>query len=567
MNISTASSKQSIGSLLKAFLSVFILLMLGISGVADHAPAFAANPESSGKRQVAFIPFSIEIPGSYTYLRNGLTSVLASRLATRANIIALPQNATTDQMATALKSGNYTSFNQLLQQTGADYLFLGSLTAKGDQFELTGHVFSKMVGQTPKKFIQSMRSVDDAMTAIDAMAWDISGSVFGKPKPEEAISTTAKPSGSSAFQTAHPERAYRENLMSGNAMGLETGGKFEIVTSQRSKSMAIDLMDINAGDIDGDGTNEIVLLTSSELLVYRLIDSQYQKIASAKIPEHLRYHCLSFGDLNKNGILEMYISGSNGDTPTSLALEWNGRQFSKLFDYVGRYLKAFTPAKGSSLLLGQESPSANSGQEGIYQMNLDAGKGVIVGKQMSLPKGLQLFNIAIGDINGDNRQEVIAINNRNHLQVFDDTGALISSNGDQFGASSNHYGSIAAQSDEMKESTFISTRIVLDDLDRDGVSDVIVGKNRLQTVALMPNLRYFEGSSIAALKWTQGALAPMWETKKIANYTVNYQILHADKEGQQVQLVFAETENSFPFVFWKSTATFINTHTLKLTQP
>lgn len=564
--MSTLSSKRSIGSQLKAFLSVFTCLLLCISGAVVHSSVFAANPESSGKRQVAFIPFSIEIPGSYTYLRNGLTSVLASRLATRANIIALPQSAITEQMAAALKSGNYTSFNQLLQQTGADYLFLGSLTAKGDQFELTAHVFSKMAGQTPKKFVQSMRSVDDAMTAIDAMAWDISGSVFGKPKPEEAISTTSKPSGSSAFQTAHPERAYRENLMSGNAMGLETGGKFEIVTTQRSKSMALNLMDINAGDIDGDGTNEIVLLTSSELLIYRLIDNQYQKIASANIPEHLRYHCLSLGDLNKNGLLEMYISGSNGDTPTSLALEWNGRQFSKLFDYVGRYLKAFAPTKSSYLLLGQEA-AANSSQEAIYQMSLDAGKGVIVGKQMSLPKGLQLFNIAMGDINGDNRQEVIAINNRNHLQVFDDTGTLISSSSDQFGASSNYYGSIAAQSDEMKDTTFISTRIILDDLDRDGVKDVIVGKNRLQSVALMPNLRYFEGSSIAALKWTQGALAPMWETKKIANYTVNYQILHPEKESQQVQLVFAETENSFPFVFWKSSTIYLNTHTLKLTQP
>ena len=567
MNISSQSSTCWSGSLLKAFLPVFALLLLCLHGAAHSSLLLAATSEPANKRQVVFLPFSIEIPGSYTYLRNGLTSVLSSRLATRANIIALPQSATTDQMAAALKSGNYASFNQLLQQTGADYLFLGSLAAKGDQFEVTGHVFSKVAGQTPKKFTQAMRSVDDAMTAIDAMAWDISGSVFGKPKPEEIAATTSPSSGSAAFQTAHPERAYRENLMSGSATGLEAGGKFEIVTTQRSKGIALDLMDIDAGDLNGDGTSEIVLLTSSELLVYRLTDNQYQKIAAASIPGHLRYHCLSLADLNKNGRLEMYISGSNGDTPTSLALEWDGRQFAKLFDHVGYYLKAFNPAKGTALLLGQASQTTSGGKDGIYQMNLDSGKGVTVGKQMALPRELKLFNIAMGDINGDNRQEVVAINNRNHLQVYDDAGALLWSSSDQFGASSNYYGSIAAQSDEVKDTTFISTRIILDDLDKDGAKDIVVGKNRLQTVPLMPNLRYFEGSSIAALKWTQGALAPMWETKKIANYTVNYQVLHPDQDSKQIQLIFADTENSFPFVFWKSSSFYINTHTLKPAQP
>lgn len=567
MNISSQSSTCWSGSLLKAFLPVFALLLLCLHGAAHSSLLLAATSEPANKRQVVFLPFSIEIPGSYTYLRNGLTSVLSSRLATRANIIALPQSATTDQMAAALKSGNYASFNQLLQQTGADYLFLGSLAAKGDQFEVTGHVFSKVAGQTPKKFTQAMRSVDDAMTAIDAMAWDISGSVFGKPKPEEIAATTSPSSGSAAFQTAHPERAYRENLMSGSATGLEAGGKFEIVTTQRSKGIALDLMDIDAGDLNGDGTSEIVLLTSSELLVYRLTDNQYQKIAAASIPGHLRYHCLSLADLNKNGRLEMYISGSNGDTPTSLALEWDGRQFAKLFDHVGYYLKAFNPAKGTALLLGQASQTTGGGKDGIYQMNLDSGKGVTVGKQMALPRELKLFNIAMGDINGDNRQEVVAINNRNHLQVYDDAGALLWSSSDQFGASSNYYGSIAAQSDEVKDTTFISTRIILDDLDKDGAKDIVVGKNRLQTVPLMPNLRYFEGSSIAALKWTQGALAPMWETKKIANYTVNYQVLHPDQDSKQIQLIFADTENSFPFVFWKSSSFYINTHTLKPAQP
>ncbi len=67
----------------------------------------------------------------------------------------------------------------------------------------------------------------------------------------------AQAKGTAAFQTAHPERAYRESLFAGNLAGLEEGGHFELVASHRSRKMPMELMDMNAGDLDGDGTVEI----------------------------------------------------------------------------------------------------------------------------------------------------------------------------------------------------------------------------------------------------------------------------------------------------------------------
>lgn len=533
-----------------------------------------AKQETTAKRKVAFLPFAIEIPGSYTYLRNGLASVLASRLASRAGIVAIPQGSSTEQMASALKSGNYSSFSQLLRQSGADFLILGSLTAKGDQFELSTHVFSNNATQPPKKFNHTMRSVDDAMTAVDEMAWDISSSVFGKPKPEEVTARTSTPSGASSFQTTHPERAYRENMLAGSVGGLESGGRFEIVSTQRSKNLPLGLMDMNAGDLDGDGTDEIVLLTSNELILYHLSEGQYQKVGATSMPAQLRYHTLTLADLNKNGRLEMYVSGSNGNRATSLALEWDGKQFNKLFESREYYLNAITIPGAAPLLLGQTATDAlwseqaaiasERGGGDIYQMVLDEKKGVVPLKKLALPKGITLFNLVMGDINGDGKLETLAINNANRLQVFDAAGTLLWTSSDRYGASSNFFGSLAATSNETEQSIYISTRIIIADLDMDGVNDVLIGKNRLETVPMMPNLRYFEGSSLSALKWAQGALLPLWETKKIANYTVNYQVLHPKQGSNQIQLVFAEAENSFPFVFWKSPSTYLDSITLRV---
>ena len=234
-----------------ALTSIFVALFSVLAFSINPTSAFAKTAEPA-KPQVVFLPFTVEIPGSYAYLRNGLASMLASRLASRTDIAAVPQGASTEQMAKALKSGEYAAFSQQLRQSGADYLIMGSLTPKGDQFELTSYVFSNASGQAPKKFHKDVSIIDNAMTAVDEMAWEISGAVFGKAKPEESPQTK----NSAAFQTAHPERAYREGRFAGTASGLEVGGRFELTGSYRSKSIPSEVMDINAGDLIGDGVGE-----------------------------------------------------------------------------------------------------------------------------------------------------------------------------------------------------------------------------------------------------------------------------------------------------------------------
>ena len=185
------------------------------SGGPGALAAEAPEQTAPARRQVLFLPFSVDIPGSHAYLRNGLASMLASRLATRANIIAVPQGAATEQMAAALKAGNHEAFGQQLRQSGADYLVMGSLAPADESLLLTSYVFSKNAGQAPRKFSHTLPAVEGAMGAVDDLAWQISGTVFGKPRPEEAAAAPVQGKGTAAFQTAHPERAYRENLFAG----------------------------------------------------------------------------------------------------------------------------------------------------------------------------------------------------------------------------------------------------------------------------------------------------------------------------------------------------------------
>ena len=385
---------------LSAVTVVTVLLSLWTlcPGMASAAPKTKTSPPAAraaepAKPQVAFLPFTVEISGSYGHLRQGLASMLASRLAFRADIAAVPQGSATEQMAKSLKAGEYGAFNQQLRQSGADYLVIGSLTpGKGSQFELTCYVFANTSGQTPKKFQRDVAAVADAMTAIDELAWDISGSVFGKPRPEEA----APGKTSAAFQTEHPERAWLEGKFAGTAKGLEAGGRFELAASYRSKNLLSEVMDINAGDVDGDGKDEIVVLTKSSLIIYRHVDGQFHMAATIDLPNYLRYLSVTLADLNNNGLQEIYISGSNGTNPDSTALEWNGKKLTYLFQHVPYYLRAMKVPHEPAVLLGQTHLASELGGSDISLMQFDQQQGHVNRDQKrgyinGIPESLRRF--------------------------------------------------------------------------------------------------------------------------------------------------------------------------------
>lgn len=529
----------------------------------------AATPKSVPpvKAQVIILPFEVNIPGAYGYLRQGLASTLAGRLSVRANISAVAQGAASEQMAQALKTGDNTAFARRLEQSGAEYLIIGSLAPRGGQFELTGYVFSQTPNQAPKKFQQLFNTVDDAMGAVDELAWDISGKVFGKKKPEAATGT-AGTTGTAAFQTAHPERAYLEGLFSGLGAGLESGGQFELVSSNRSKQLPMELMDLNVADLDGDGKDEVVLLGRTALMIHHFDDGQFRMLATLDLPSHLRYHWISFADLDQNGLQEIYLSASNDrDQPDSSVLEWNGTKITTLSDHAGWYLQTVTTPGQPPLLLGQAALSQDFGGGAIFQMRFSSKKELAEEKRLELPQGANLPGLTVADITGDGRPETLLINNRNRLQVYSLGGALLWTSAETFGATDHFFGTLTSPNNaaDSEESTrYIPTRIVVADLDSDGTSDVLVCNNRLETVPFMANLRYFDGGSLVAMKWQNSGLTRLWETRKLTNTLVNYQVSPVRGRSGEYSIYFAEMETSYPFVFWSSPSTYLDMYTVRV---
>ena len=541
--------------------TALIAMMLCTYSNANEKP-----PTPKGSK-VLFMPFSVNVPGSYAYLENGLSSVLSSRLATRAKIQPIAGKSTGKQLADLLQSGQYSAFGKLLTKTNADYLIFGALDRQDTLFTLTSYVFQKAPGRGPVKFEESLASINQAMDAVDNMSWKISGQIFNNPKPVEGKAPDAT-DGVAAFHTAHPDRSYREGLLHNTMVGLGLGEQFELVTSHRSKRIHEDVKDINAVDIDGDGITEILLLTDSQLQLYRFEKNTFHTIGNIPLDRHLRLHSVTFADMDNNGIQELYISGNNGNRPSSAIVTWQGRKARVVQRNIPYYLRAVSLPGQSPILYGQTGTPTLPSDGAIYELQRNS-QGVFTQvKKISLPKGVQVYDFAVADITGDNTKETVLITPGNRLQVLNEAGSVMWTSNEQFGAGRNFFGTLSSnEKRSITVPTYIKSRIIIADMDKDGINDVLVGRNQAEHVRFMPRLRYFDGGSIMALTWKTNILTPLWETQKRPDYVINYQIAAAGKLPQDQNdflLFFSEAETSYPFAFWQTNSATLNSYRLRL---
>lgn len=526
--------------------------------------ALAMESAGQQQRRVVFLPFTIEVEQAPAHLRTGLASVLASRVATRARIVAITQGSPTEQMQRALQGGDFTAFNRLLAETGADYLVLSSFGPSAAQYEVASYVFFRNTGAPPRKVSRFLSNADDPLPAVDELASDISAVIAGRSTAAKTLGG-ARQDSISPFTSAHPERAYRENVLAQTVSGLEMiDGNFKLVESLRSRPMDVDLLDLNIGDIDGDGVQELVLLGKRSLQVYRYEEGRFIQEFTQDLPGHLNHLAITLVDANANGVPEIYVGASNGNLAASSIWEWRNGGLQRLEENVPYYLYALSLAGGEAMLLGQSPPAKEASGGPIHLMRYENGRLLPSGTTLPLPSGYNIYDVAPTDLDGDGKLEIVAINRQNRLQVFNSTGTLLWTSADEYGASRSFYGTLSAVSSVVQQPTYLHTRIVVADIDLDGINDVLVAKNRAVTVPYMPNIRYFEGSSLAGLKWEERGLRVLWETQRIPGYVAGYQLLPDPVDPSRLQLFFAESENASLLQFWSNANTLLHRFVLSV---
>lgn len=497
------------------------------------------SSENNSTQRVLFLPFDGTAAGPYAYLSDSVATMLAGRVSAAGNV-EIVDRALQEAELKKLRAQAGKAAGSMADGSSVDYVISGGLyaTQAGLQIQVTLlPIGSKAKEETYSTVAESENTI---LTSVEELAQELSGKIKGGSRPGP-IPAEPEKSGTAGFTTEHPDKGYKKGIYGGGMIVGSDGTESSVkaVGVRRSSPIPAVVVSMAVGDIDGDGSAEIVFASRTALEVYRFDETRFRKISELALSANLKVHAVNLADMDGNGKKEIYVSANDRRLASSAIYSWDEQAgIQPLLTAIPWYLRPVARPGDGYWLIGQQSsssPETGYVNNSVFRLQLQQGfAGVSSDKVLALPKSLRLFDFEWADITGDGGLETIAVDQRHKLLIYDQHNALLWVSTDDYGGSRNFFGPPPAGdggggSDGSDDRTlhYIPTRILVQDVDRDGKMDVIIGRNKLISYKWLANIREFDGGTVACLSWQGSTLQELWRTNNVPGYIADYSFVAA----------------------------------------
>ena len=598
-----------------SFLSLAMLLFCTnqVSGYAEE------------RIKVAILPVKIHAAENMEYLHSGLMDMLESHIGGKEGIEILDRSLVAKAFDKFKKDLNDSTAKSLAQDLGADYLVAGSVTFFGTGGSIDFEVFAADPSKTTFTTYKVIENMNSLLPEFSQLVDEISAKGFAPrphsmmaapgpmprqpevgmavppptpktapqqqqaqpqlpPSPISAEPAVTQPKMASIKQQLIQEKPSSIDSRQQDVSGTSLAPQKEPWKSQRLKHA---LVSIAVGDLLGDQVNELVGISDKDLLVYRYSEGKLGQLAKIPAGKKDRFLWVSVGDINQNGRDEIFVTNQRKLSGTqikhsSLVLEWDGSQFATLARDVDYYLRAVRVPGEPVRLLGQRSADDGTFLPEIYNL-VWKNSNLIAENRLSTPESADIFNAATGDILGQGKAETVMISNKGYLFLVDGRGQLIWKSYDHFGSTENYLElPLAAKDipqpvddiendgyrfaptqiqDPSVKTLYLSSPILLSDLNRDGKLEIVVARN-LQTLAQLGGSRHYSKGEILSLGWGGNGMLENWKTAEIEGVISGLQIGDLNGDGIE-ELIVSIIQPGGISRLWGSDKTVIQSHPLR----
>jgi hypothetical protein len=203
--------------------------------------------------------------------------------------------------------------------------------------------------------------------------------------------------GTEGFMTEHPDRQYKEEIITGAAVSAEDGGvaiaRGDLL--RRSSELEDGIVSMAVGDLDGNGSEEIFVVSNKNLRAMHYDRGLLKQLGQYDFPNSMEVHAINVADLNKDGRGEIYLSSVSNNRFSSIILEWSAENGFKVIEDTIRFaIRPIRIPDGDTILAGQARTLNDEKflEPGIYVLEQKQdGNGFMRGKQMFLPQGCKPF--------------------------------------------------------------------------------------------------------------------------------------------------------------------------------
>src|SRR4030043_328260 len=497
-------------------ISVLCLLFLLTS-----PPPLFAQPKDPGKvYKVAILPFIIHRQENRDYPREGINDILPSRITVEGRIIVI-ERTVVERILYEMRPMRLDEAvaKQVGNRAGADYVRRGSITKVGNYISLDARLISSTEDKPPLGAHTQHKGIDDVMIKIGDFAQDIGFRIIGRR------AMTARPSDP---RSSHIIRSEREIGRVGSE-GLEF---------KKSQTFPFEIKGLDTGDVDGDKKNEVVVMDDHNLYVFKYDGDKLSLFRKIEIGYQHNFLTLDVADVNRNGYAEIIVTSVVEDNLQSLIIEFEQGEFRTITKRANWYFRVLDHPKEGPTLMGQQMDSDGliSGPilKFVWKKNYFE-----KGPKMGFPKKTKIFGLTMANFRDQGATDIITINDSGHLIVESLDGKFSWRSRERFGGTNNYYDTKKkkdpvyrpGQSPDWR--VYIPGRIIIKDLDGDGLNELIINKNYSSSSGLLDRVRAFDSGEIVNLIWDDGSLKVNWKTRELNGYITDYQIKDADNDGNE----------------------------------
>jgi TolB-like protein len=487
------------------------------------SPSVTQTKDPNKIYKVAVLPFLIHSQENLDYLREGIYDILSSRITDERIVVidrSLVERALYEERPMRLDDAVATKIGM---RVGADFIVLGSLTKVGSYISLDARLISLTEEKPPLGAYTQHKGIDDVMTKIGDFAQDIGMKILGRR--------------AMAGRSADPKHPYLVRPRKDPGRIDPEGVKFK-----KSQTFNFEVKGIDIGDVDGDKKNELVVIDHHSVYIFKYDGEKLNLFQHIEAGYYHNFLTVDVADVNRNGYAEIIVTSVVEDDLRSFILEFEQGKFRKITEKAGWYFRVLEDPKEGPLLMGQKMGSEGVFVGPVYRF-IWKKKEFDRGPVMPFPKDTMLFGLTLADIKGDGKQGLVLYDYSERLLLHSPDGKPLWASTSKYGGTANFYETkrkkdLAFRPHEAPPwRVYIPGRILVKDLDGDGMYEIIVNKNEFASGTLFDRVRIPEKGEIHGLTWDGDGLSTEWKTREIRGYIADFQVKDVENDGEEELVV------------------------------